>query len=365
MAAYATKLAEAFSSTVTRELYARAIFDDVVNRDYEGDINGVGSICNILSFDKLSEKDYTGANLTVDDLTESNGQLVIDKNKSFYFRVKSIDKFKSYIKDPRPVLKEQSFQERKKNIDLYVLGKYASVAAGNRVGTDYTTGTVTVTVTTGAVAGSGTTFTSAMVGRGFKAAGHTSWYRVKSYASATSIVIEDDKDDIASAYTGGAISGGATYTVEANTPVAITRALLAGYIGQIKQKMDTLEIPEEDRILVFPTEVANLIPGATGILLNVPAAYEELVKKGFITQLAGFKIFSSARLSGDNTNGYHALAIQRNWQTFADKVLEAEVEETLIGNFGIAYKDLYVYGSKVKDNRRKFAAELFCTGSWA
>ena len=33
MNSYATKLAEAFSSKVTRELYARSIFDDAVNRD--------------------------------------------------------------------------------------------------------------------------------------------------------------------------------------------------------------------------------------------------------------------------------------------------------------------------------------------
>lgn len=70
---------------------------------------------------------------------------------------------------------------------------------------NYSTGTVTVTAVTGAVAGSGTTFTSAMVGKGFKADGHTTWYRVKSFAVATSIVIEDDKDDVTSAYTGGAI----------------------------------------------------------------------------------------------------------------------------------------------------------------
>lgn len=133
----------------------------------------------------------------------------------------------------------------------------------------------------------------------------------------------------------------------------------------MKDKLDALEVPLTDRILVLPTTVANLIPGATGILLNVPAAYEGLVQQGFITELYGFKIFSSARLTGDNTNGFHALAIQRNWQTFADKVLQASMEEDLIGNFGSAYKDLYVYGSFVKDNRRKFAAELFCTGSWS
>ena len=140
--AYATKLAEAFSAKVSREMYANSLFDTLVNRDYEGEIVGVGSLLNILSFSKLVEKDYSGANLSVDSLNESNGQLVIDKQKSFYFKVNTIDKFKSYIKDPKSTITEQAFNERKKNIDIYVLGKYAQVAAGQRVGTDYTTGTV-------------------------------------------------------------------------------------------------------------------------------------------------------------------------------------------------------------------------------
>src|SRR3954453_12534145 len=134
--AYATKLAEAFSATLSKEIYAGSLFDTLVNRDYEGEIVGVGSILNILSFSRLSEKDYSGSNLSVDDINESNGQLVIDKQKSFYFKVKTIDKFKSYIKDPKSALTEQAMNERKKNIDIYVLGKYAQVAAGQRVGTD-------------------------------------------------------------------------------------------------------------------------------------------------------------------------------------------------------------------------------------
>jgi hypothetical protein len=47
--------------------------------------------------------------------------------------------------------------------------------------------------------------------------------------------------------------------------------------------------------------------------------------------------------------------------TMAEKVLDARMEEDLIGNFGVAYKDLFVYGAKVMDARRHFAAELYGT----
>src|ERR1043165_8685527 len=92
MSAYATKLAEGFSAKLSKELYATALFDQVVNRDYEGDIVDVGSLLNILDFSRLSEKTYSGSNLSVDDLTENNGQLSIDQFKSFYYRIKSIDR---------------------------------------------------------------------------------------------------------------------------------------------------------------------------------------------------------------------------------------------------------------------------------
>jgi hypothetical protein len=361
--AFATKAAEGFSSTILREVYENSTIEWIVNRDYEGQINGVGSKLNILGFDKLTEKTYTGANLTVDDLYEKNAILNMDQWKSYYFRIKKIDQWKSYIKNPKGTVLEQTANERKKNVMTYLLSFWGDVAAGNRIGTDYTTGTVTVTTVTGAVVGVGTTFTTAMVGRPFKAAGHTAWYRVATFTDSTHITIEDDLDDVTSAYTGGAISGGSSYTIQAATPIPITSANFLQYIGLLKGKLDAAEVPDEDRVLFLPTEAEALIYRASGVALAVPAVYNEIVKEGHLGMLLGMRVVRSARVAGDNTNGYHALAINRNWLTFADKILENGVEEDLIGNFGSAYKDLYVYGAKVADSRRKFAAELFATFS--
>ena len=87
--AYATKLAEGFSNKLIQVIYENAPIDELVNRDYEGEINGVGSKLNILTLARITEKTYTGANLTPDDLTEVNAQLVIDQYKSFYWREKT------------------------------------------------------------------------------------------------------------------------------------------------------------------------------------------------------------------------------------------------------------------------------------
>lgn len=366
--ARATTIAQGFSNRLLLEMYDISLLDYIVNRDYEGEINKVGSVLNILNLARISEKNYTGANLSVDDIYENNCVLTIDKKKSFYWRELTLENWASYIKDPHSTVVNQKADERNKNMDLYVLGFYGDVGAGNRVGTDYDTGTVTVDVTTGVVTGSGTTFTAAMVGRGFQADGHTTWYRVKTYSSPTSIVIEDDFDDITSAYTGGAIGAGASYTIEAATPVAITTSNILAQVGLLKLKLDKAEangfssVPAQGRFLVVPPEFEDIATnGASGITIHVPEVYEELIKKGMMTQLKGFNVMVSNRLTGNNTDGYHCIGGHKNWITFAEKLLTATIEEDLTGNFGAAFKDLFVYGAKVPDSRRHFACELFAT----
>jgi len=364
--AYSTTLAEGFSQRLLKEVYDKSLTDVIVNRDYQGEINDIGSTMNILNFARISEKTYTGADLSVDSLYENNATLTIDQYKSFYWKEKTLDRWKSYIKNPHATVVQQKADQRNKNMDEYVLGLYADVGAGNRVGTDYTTGDCTVAVTTGVVTGNGTTFTSDMVGRGFKAEGHSVWYRIKTYTNGTTITIEDDLDDTDSAYTGGAISGGSTYTIEASDKLTITTANLLDKVALLKEKLDKAEsygynsVPDSDRWLIVPPEFERILVQASGVALHVPAVYEDLVKKGFITMLQGFKVFRSNRLTGDNTDGYRVLAGHSNWMTFAEKLLDATMEEDLIGNFGSAYKDLFVYGAKVADSRRHFA----CEGYW-
>ena len=361
MAAYGTKKAEAFAKEVVKYFYQRSVADDIANRNYEGEVKGVGTILNILTFDKLTLKTYSGSALTADDVTEVNGQLTTDQKKAYYFKIKDINKVESFIKDPKGTIIEQIGNELKETVDNFILGFYGDVAAGNRVGTDYTTGTVTVTTGTGAVTGSGTTFTAAMVGKGFKAAGHTKWYRVASYTSATSITIEDDKDDVASAYTGGAISGGSTYTIEAATAVQSTASTIYGQVVALKTKLDKAKVPTADRMLVMPADIANLLIQATSTVLQaVPSSYENAVVKGIVGQLAGFTIYASEQVAGDSVNGYHCLAMHKSWITMAESLVEVGQEEDLIGDFGSAFKGLWVYGAKVVDARRVAAAELFC-----
>src|SRR3990167_9929887 len=139
MAARANTVAQGFSAKVMKALYDRNVLGQITNKDYQGEINGIGSKLNILDFDKVSEKTYAGSALSADSLTENNGILTIDQYKSFYWKEKTLDNWLSYIKNPHPTIVEQVVNERSKNMDAYVLGLHADVGARNWVGTSYTT----------------------------------------------------------------------------------------------------------------------------------------------------------------------------------------------------------------------------------
>ena len=364
MADYGTKLAEGFSQKLMLEFYDKNLIDSVCNRDYEGDINAVGSKLNILNFARISEKTYADAAMTYDTISENNSQLIIDQYKSFYWVEKTLARWLSYIKNPHPTIVSQVANERGKNVDEFALGLYADVGSGNNVGTDVTGTLTSIAVDTGVVVSAGTEFTEAMIGRPFKATGHSKWYRISAYSSTSEVTIIDDLDDVDAQYTGGAI-GAVAFTVRAATVLTITTTNLLQKVSDLKLRLDKAEaegystVPDQDRVLIVPPEFAPILVRASGVALHVPDVYSELVKKGMITTLQGFKVFQSNRLSGDNSDGYRVLAFHPSWLTFAEKTLQVRMEEDLPGDFGTAYKDLFVYGAKVTDARRHMAAEGF------
>lgn len=361
MNSYPTKLAEAFAARALEIFYQTSVADAITNKDYEGEVRGKASKLNVLTFGAIDAHAYTGATMTADDLTESNAILSTDQAKYIYFQVKDYDTFRSYIKNPESTVQAQVASRMKQIIDQFVLDFYADVGAGNVDGTDYTTGTVTVTTVTGAVTGSGTDFDADMVGKGFKADGHTAWYRIKSYSSDTAIVIEDDSDDLTSAdltsaYTGGAINAGASYTIQADTPIQVTKTNIFARISQLATFLTNNEIPETDRWLVLPSSFATLLKQSTEYVGVGSEGGREAVMNGLLPKkFAGFNVYEVADgryVTGNPTDGLHVMGGHKSAICFAMGLTENGMED-MVGNFGKAYKALYVYGAKVPDERRK------------
>ena len=362
MSTYPTKLMEAFAGQALRIFYARSVSQAITNQDYEGQVKNKSSILNVLTFGAISSHAYTGADMSVDSLAESNCQLITDQAKYFYFKIKDYDTFRSYIKSPDGTILDQVANELKKVVDTFVLALNGDVAAGNRDGTSYTTGTVTITVTSGAVVGTGgATFDTDMVGKGFKALGHTAWYKIKSRAGAQNIVIEDDSDDDTSAYTGGAIGGGATFEIQADTALTVTKDTIFARCTDLQRILTDAEIPEENRWLVVPARIGALVRQAPEYISAGTESGRENVMNGLLSKkFAGFDLYevSEARINGDNTDGYNCIGGHKSGITFAMGLIENGIED-LIGNFGKAYKSLHVYGAKVADERRKALVEGF------
>jgi hypothetical protein len=359
MSAYGTHLAEAFASKVLEAYFQEAVTDKITNTDYEGEIRNKSSKLHVLTFGNVAWRSYTGSgDITFDDPSESEALLLTDQAKYFGIKIQDYKTFLSWIKNPEGTLVGNAQKGLKELIDAHTLLKYADAGAGNWLGTNYTTGTVAVAATTGVVTGSGTTFTASMVGKPFKAAGHTKWYRVKTYTSATEIVIEDDCDDVTSAYTGGAISSTATYVVQADTALTVssntvtsTSTGIVEALGMMKTMLDKNKVPLTDRYFVGPADIINLLPLSTHVNQPIGPVYEEVVKRGFVGMNQSFNIYQNEQVSGNATDGYHCMFGIRGAITFAMGFTESQVCQ-LEKDFGKGYKGLSVWGSKVIDVRR-------------
>lgn len=361
MANFATKHGEAFAQRLMEDYIAHSCAMEVTNQDFEGELTAVGDTVNINSIDTADWASFDGTDFSWDTPTEYPCKMIADQAYAIHFKIGSWDRLKSWIKNPEGTLLERQARKLKVKVDKDVFGLYSDVAAGNWIGTSYATGTVAVDATTGAVTGTNTTFTSAMVGKPFKAAGHTKWYRVKAYTSATSITIEDDLDDVASAYTGGAISSGATYEIQANTSVQLSSSTVLTNLVKIKTIMDENDVPEENRAAVLPPEIANMIINSPELDKGsmTPEEFRRLKLKGMIGEYVGIKVYKSNCLSGNDSDGFYALGIQKDWLTFGMALQESSIVE-LEKNFGYGYKGLAIWGRKVADVRRKAGVVLYC-----
>ncbi len=360
MDTYGTGLGEKFAANALEKYYETAVQPLITNDDYEKMISpGGAEKISVLTFGDLTISTYQqGTALTVENPTESEGEINPDQQKAYYFRIRSLAQFESYVNNADSALIDRATKQLKQGIDTYILGLYADVGSGNRVGTNYTTGSLTIVTLTGVTTGAGTTFNSAMVGKGLKAVGHSKWYRVKTYSSTTQVTIENDSDDDTSAYDGGAIAD-ADYTVEANTVLTVTVSTIIGYIDNLAERLDAAEVPKEDRWIVVNSKIAALIRQSDEFTVAVELAFRDVVQRGLIGWVSGLQIFQNERVAGNNTTGYYILAGHKSAITFVMEFKETGVED-LVGDFGKAYKGLVVYGAKILDERRKALAYLWC-----
>lgn len=355
-----------YSLKLVSKLWNETLYTKITNNDYEGDIKDSGSSVVVRTEQDITLSTYTkGMTLVAQDLTPVSETMNVDQQFYFKFVVDNIDKMQNDIK----TIDRQSDNGRRqmaKKIDTDLFTYLHREALGdNYVGTDYSTGTVTVTVTTGAVTGVGTTFTSAMVGMPFKATGHTKYYTVASFSSTTAIVICDQGTFASPSYTGGAIGGGTAYTIKAASAVAITKSNFYQYLCTMGEKLDTSLCPQDGRFTVFNGKIKAIARQMPEFIPAVSQAYENVVISAKIGEIAGFKVYQSELIYGDNTTGYMVPFGDNGFLSFAMAIMKVAIvsSSTDANSFVDTCKGLLVWGRKVFDGTRARGAILRATFS--
>lgn len=350
-----------FSMKLIEVLYNETIYNLIANTKFEGEIKNAGDRVRVRTAGRIALSTYTkNMTLVAQDLAPVDEDLIIDQQKYFKFVVDDIDKIQNDI-DAISEYAQNAKMDMSEVLDTDLLS-YArkNVKGENAVGTAYATGTVAVAVTTGVVTGVGTTFTAGMVGGYFKALGHTTYYLVTAFTSTTSITVTD-LDGVG--YSGGAIGAGATYTIAAATPIALTKSNVYQYLVQLGTVMSQALTPRMGRFIVVNAAFEGIVRQAPEFIPAVETAYNDVVKAGKIGKIANFDVIFSELVDGNNTTGYWFFAGTTEFMAFASQIMKVSVlpSESDPNTFVSTCKGLLVWGRKVFEGNRGRGAVLRAT----
>lgn len=347
-----------YSLDLVELLWNETLYTEIANTKYEGEIKKAGDRVKVRTAQKLILSVYTkGMTLVAQDLNPISEDLIVDQQYYFKFIVDDVDKMQNDI-DTIATEAGNSKRDISELIDTDILSyAWKQVHGLNAIGTNYSTGTVAVAVTTGVVTGTSTVFTASMVGATFRALGQTSYYRISVVTNGTTATIVNLDG---TAYSGPAISAGATYVAYAAVAITLTKANIYGYIVDLKTALSKRLTPRTDRRLVINADVEGLLLKAPEFIPAVGEAYSEVVKKGMIGKIAGFDVYFSELIAGDNTNGYYFLACDKSFLAFAMQIMDVVVIPSSMdpNSFVSTCKGLVTWGRKVFEGNRGRGAYL-------
>lgn len=359
-----------YSLKLVELLYNETIYTKVTNTDYEGEIKNEGDRVRVRTLGKLTLSDYTkGMTLVAQELAPTYEDLIVDQQKYFKFVVDDIDKLQNDV-DTINKYAMTSKRDMAQVIDTDLLKYMArNVSGANATGTAYATGTVAVAATTGVVTGSGTTFTAQMVGGYFRASTQPTgkYYIVTSYTSATSITIADLGTVTAEtgtygtnlaltggSYSGGAVTAGDTYTINAATALSVSSSTIYAKLVDLGTLLDESLTPQEGRFIIVNGKFKGALRKAPEFIPAVNTAYNDVVLGARIGEIAGFQVYSSELVFGNNTNGYYYVAGTRDYCAMALQIMKTSIvsSENDPNSFVTTVKGLLVWGRKVFDGNR-------------
>ena len=347
---------EQFASKVLKRTYANAVFEGIVNKEYEGEIKKPGDRVNILSFLNSGElQDYVvGTDMSVQQIVDAEDQLIVEKRKAYNISLDRLEDLFTYAGDiPDSLITEQT-KVLEKTIDTYVLNKFGEeVKAGNWIGIDLrvegsstgtmasivttaTGGTVTLQVYDGTYEANnvGTTedrdgtivfagFSASDIYKGFRlrstAAFVTPWYRISAVSSSTSATLTEwdeatggpdfeenytlrgtfggDGRDFPKNGTGDASFIGMSslgWEIQAARATAVTAATIYDQTTLLAEVLDEGDVSAEDRKLVVPPAGITMLRQSAELQpTGIADIYTGTVLNGKVMRWGGFTVHSA------------------------------------------------------------------------
>ena len=350
-----TNFAEQFASKVLEKTYQKAVFQGIVNRNYEGEIKKAGDRVSILSFLNSGElQDYVvGTDMSVQQIIDAEDQLIVEKRKAYNISLDRLEDLFTYATDiPEYLLQEQSMV-LEKTIDTYVLNKFGEeVKAGNWIGIDLrvegsgqteasivttaTGGTVTVNANSntyesqigtvedrdGTLVFAG--FNNSVLYKGFRlrstATFVSPWYRISSITSSTVATLTEWDEatsgpDFAENYTLRGVFGGdgndfpkygtgdasligmssLGWEIQAARATSVTAASIYDQFTLLAEKLDNEEVPDNERHIVLPPSGVTMLRQAAELQPSgISEIYTGTVINGRALRMGAFDVHSAA-----------------------------------------------------------------------
>lgn len=158
-----------------------------------------------------------------------------------------------------------------------------------------------------------------------------------SYALAQKV-----DEEIAKSY----LEAGSTIGTD-SAPIMLDGGNIYSYIVEMGIKLDEAGAPEVDRFIVIPSAVHGMLLQSTEFV-RAGDLGDAVVTKGFVGEVAGFKVYKSNNVPHTAGAKYKVLAGHRMAITMAEQILDIRAYEPE-KRFSDAIKGLHVYGIKVTE----------------
>lgn len=346
-----TNFGQVFASKVLEKTYQQSIVDQIVNRNYEGEIRKPGDRVNILSFlNSIVLSDYSaGTDMNSQALVDSNDQLVVEKRRYWNFALDRLEDQFTYAEDIVEHIINDAAKQLEKEVDTYVLDRAAGGAkAGNWIGmnlvvagsgqtmasiaTTSTGGTVTLNFNSDAATSGQSVeapvdgnlynggFENSNLGKGFRLRSSSSfvtpWYRISAVTNTvTANLTEWDEaiagTDFEEGYTLRGLFGGdginfpvygtgdaslltmasLGWEVQAAMVTAVSSASVYNQVTLLAELLDQAEVENTDRHFTVPAQIITQLKQSSALQpTGIAEIFTGTVLNGRVMRVGAFDV---------------------------------------------------------------------------